>query len=49
MHSELLWKLRDTVETKLKKGIVGNETELGALIRHKGNYGCALYNRWLLF
>ena len=33
MHSELRWKLRGTVETKLKKRIVGNETELGA-IRH---------------
>lgn len=49
MHSELMWKLRGTVETKLKTGIVGNETELGAIIRHNGNYGCALCNRWLLF
>ena len=34
MHSELRWKLRATVETKSKKRIVGNETELGAIIRH---------------
>lgn len=37
------------MNTKVREGIVGKDTELGAIVRHKGNYVNALYNRWLLF
>lgn len=40
-------RLSGTVDTKVKERIVGKETELEAIIRHEGNYGSTLYNRWL--
>lgn len=35
------------MDSKIKREIVGKETELEAIMRNKGNNGTTLYNRWL--